>query len=188
MSQRFSITIYLQLAESDASRIALGTVPGTVPGVVRKAGPEVFPAATCRSILEVRREEFCRLSRKMACGTMRAASPNATCGEKGKAVGTVTREGTVEVVCGGTSDATFGATGAMTVMGLGTRGSGDGPDGRQMGTVPRSACVGRARGTVGTSSAVQPHLGGTVPVLRKEKRQLSLPQSKVPCRARSSPC
>jgi hypothetical protein len=165
MPQRVSKTIYLWPAESHASRIALGTVPGTVPGVVRKVTSEAFPAATCGWILVVTGSGTCGPARNEVRGTSRTASRCLTRRRRGKAVAVATRRENVGVVRGGTSDANLRATCAMKASGLGTRKTGDSPDGRQMGTVPRSACVGRARGTVGTSSAVQSPFGRDSPLL-----------------------
>ena len=95
------------MAGNDASRVALRTVPGTVPGVVRKVASEVFPAVICGSILTVTREVFCRLKRKGVRRMIRTASPNATCGHKGLAIAEAIRTGTAVVVCGGISDASL---------------------------------------------------------------------------------
>ena len=159
--QRVSKIVHLPPAKNDASRVAPGTVPGTVQEVVRKACPYVFLAAIGGRNLAVRGSVTCRFVRKEACWSIRTASRYSTRRAKGKAVRTATRDGTVVVACGVTWDATPAATGVMTVLGLGTRTgkagrqslgapasfleeakAGTVPDGRQMGTVPRSACVG----------------------------------------------
>jgi len=120
------------MAENDASRVALGAVPGTVPGVVRKACPKAFLAATCRSILVVKGNEICGSARNEVLRTNRRASRNATCRGRGKVIVMVTRKGNSGVACGGTSD----ATGAVTVMGFGTRA---GKTGRQFLGAPEPA-------------------------------------------------
>gem|GEM_PF-6654550 len=141
----------------DTSGVTGGTVPGTVPGVVQTVTSEAFPAASCGRVLAAMREVSCRLNRKEVCRAIRTASRNATCRGIGKVIVMVTRKGTSDAVCRGTSD----VIGSATVLGLGTRAGKTGrqslgapasfheeakagtvPDGRQMGTVPRSACVG----------------------------------------------
>ena len=99
----------------------MGTVPGTVQEVVRKACPYVFLAAIDGRNLAVSGSVTCRFVRKEACWSIRTASRYSTRRAKGKAVRTATRDGTVVVACGVTWDATPAATGVMTVLGLGTR-------------------------------------------------------------------
>ena len=163
------------MAENDASRVTLGTVPGTVPGAVRKACSEALQAAICGRNLAVRGSVTCRFVRKEACRSIRTASPQPMCRAKGKVVVKAIRAGTAGVACGGTSGATFVATGAMTVLGLGTR---SGKTGRQSLGAPASfheeakrgrsltgAKWGQSHGALASDSArYSPHLRGTVPV------------------------
>jgi hypothetical protein len=127
MPQRVSKTVYSWLAENDVSRVTSGTVPGTVQEVVRKACLKAFPAATCRSTLVVKRNGACGPARNEVRRTSRTASRCLTRRARGKAVVTATRRETSGALCRGTSDANLRATGAMNVLGLRTRKTGDSP-------------------------------------------------------------
>jgi hypothetical protein len=156
------------VAGNDASRVAPGTVPGTAQEVIRKACSEAFLAGICGSILEVRREVFCRLNRKEVRRAIRAASRCQICRARGKAVVTATRRGTVDVVCRGSSEAI-----SRTTRDAGFSSACDTRKREPSFRNPETGLGTRSRPRKWGQSP-----GGTVPIFGEGKRQLSLPQTR----------